>query len=235
MRTIKKHQERKKEFLDIAQQLFFTKGYEQTPVDTIIKEIGLSKGAFYYYFKSKEDLLDELSKDLSFQILSKVKEIVNKENLDAVNKLNQAFEAAARLKLENIELVRTLLKAFYDDKNFYFRYKIYQNSTDILAPEFAKIIKQGIKEGSFNTPYPDEAARMFFELSFILSEKIPKMVLEIHHTPENVIKIERAFKNYQVTIERIIGAKKGITNIYNHEILQKFLEKLADGIIRDEV
>ncbi|MGB6371054.1 MAG: TetR/AcrR family transcriptional regulator, partial [Atribacterota bacterium] len=58
VRIIKKYDERRTEFLDTAQELFFTKGYEQTAVETIIKKMGLSKGTFYYYFKSKEDLLD---------------------------------------------------------------------------------------------------------------------------------------------------------------------------------
>ncbi len=226
VRTVKKYSERKKEFLDIAQRLFFTHGYEQTSVDTIIKEIGLSKGTFYYYFKSKEQLLDELTKGLSQQILEKVKEIVSRDNLNAVTKLNEAYKVTANIKLENIELVKTLLKAFYDDKNFYFRYKVYQNSTNMLSPEFAKIIRQGLKEKVFNTPYPDEASRMFFELSFILSEKIPRMIMEIKRYPENVGKIEKELENYQLAIERLIGVKEGSIIIFNRAFLKKFLDKL---------
>lgn len=225
-RIIKKYSERKKEFLDTAQRLFFTHGYEQTSVDTIIKEIGLSKGSFYHYFESKEQLLDELTKDLSQQILEKVQEIVARDNWNAVRKLNEAYKVTASIKLENIELIKTLLKAFYEDKNFYFRYKVYQNSTDMLAPEFAKIIKQGLKEEFFNTPYPDEASRMFFELSFILSEKVPKMIMEIDRFPENIEKIERELENYQFAIERIIGATEGSIKIFNRALLKKFLDKM---------
>src|SRR6056297_712178 len=209
MRTIKKPQERKKEFVNTAKKLFFTKGYEQTSVDSIIQEIGLSKGSFYYYFKSKEDLLDELTKDLIMHILEEVKRIVAREDLNAIDKLNKTFAVIGSIKLENIALIKTLQKAFYDDKNFFFRYKVYQNSTDILSPEFAKIIRQGLKENVFKTPYPDEASRMFFELSFILSEKIPKMIIEINRFPENAEKIERELENFQFTIERIVGADEG--------------------------
>ncbi len=226
MRTIKKHHERKREFLEIARKLFFTHGYEQTSVDTIIKEIGLSKGTFYYYFESKEQLLDELTKDLSQQILEKVQEIVAKDNWNAITKLNESYKVTASIKLENIELIKTLLKAFYEDKNFYFRYKVYQNSTDMLAPEFAKIIKQGLNEKVFNTPYPDEASRMFFELSFILSEKVPKMIMEINRFPKNIEKIEKELENYQFAIERIIGAKEGSIKIFNRALLKKFLDRL---------
>ena len=151
MRRIKNPQERKREFLNTAKKLFFTKGYEQTSVDSIIKEIGLSKGSFYYYFKSKEDLLDELTKDLIMHILEEMKIIVAREDLNAITKLNKTFAVIGSIKLENIALIKTLQKAFYDDKNFFFRYKVYQNSTDMLAPEFSKIIRQGLKENVFKT------------------------------------------------------------------------------------
>ncbi|MBN2396223.1 MAG: TetR/AcrR family transcriptional regulator [Candidatus Atribacteria bacterium] len=227
MRIVKKHQERKKEFLDTARKLFFTQGYEQTPVEAIIKKVGLSKGSFYYYFKSKEDLLDELTKVLIIHILDEVKQTVQRNDLDAVIKLNKTFAAIGSIKLENIALIKTLQKAFYDDRNIYFRYKVYQNSTDMLAPEFAKIIRQGIEEGTFHTPYPEENARMFFELSFILSEKIPKLMIEMDHFPENAEKIERELGNFQFTIERIVGADSGSIHIFDHDLLEKFLDQLA--------
>jgi len=60
VRITKEYHVRKNELLDTAQELFFTQGYEQTTVETIIQKVGVSKGTFYYYFKSKEDLLDKL-------------------------------------------------------------------------------------------------------------------------------------------------------------------------------
>jgi len=232
VRTIKKHHERKKEFLETAQKFFFTQGYEQTTVEAIIKEVGLSKGSFYYYFKSKEDLLDELTKDLINHILVEIQRIINRNDLNAVTKLNKSFAAIGSIKLENIALIKTLQKAFYDDKNFYFRYKVYQNSTEILAPEFVKIIRQGITEECFHTPYPEETARMFFELSFILSEKIPKLMLEMDRFPENTEKIERELENFQFTIERIICADDGSIRIFDHNLLTKFLDQSAVQHVR---
>lgn len=226
MRTIKKPQERKREFLEVARKLFFSQGYEQTSVEAIIKAVGLSKGSFYYYFKSKEDLLDELTKVLIIHILDEVQRIVNREDLDAITKLNKTFAAIGSIKLENIALIKTLQKAFYDDKNFFFRYKVYQNSTDMLSPEFSKIIRQGLKENVFKTPYPDEASRTFFELSFTLSEKIPKLMIEMDRFPENEEKIERELENFQFTIERIVGADEGSIIIFDHNLLTKFLDQL---------
>jgi AcrR family transcriptional regulator len=51
----------KTKIIEAARKVFAQKGYHDTTMDDIAKEIGVSKGALYSYFKSKEDLLKELS------------------------------------------------------------------------------------------------------------------------------------------------------------------------------
>jgi len=227
-RILKNYHERKDEFLDTAQQLFFTQGYDQTSVDAIIRKIGLSKGTFYYYFKSKEDLLDKLTCKMGDKILEEVKKIADREDLDAVDKLNKAFAATRNVKLENIELLKVLIKVLYSDRNLFFRYKIFLKFTELITPEFAKIIRQGVNEKAFNTQYPGEAARLIFEIANTLSGKIPGLIINLDKNPENLYKVEKEFKVYENAIERIIGAKEGTFNIVDRNILENFSEKLKD-------
>ena len=224
-RIIKKYGERRTEFLNTAQELFFTKGYEQTAVETIIKKMRLSKGTFYYYFKSKEDLLDALIERMTEKILEEVRKIVNRGDLDAIAKLNRAYAVTRSVKLENIELLKVLLKVLYDDKNLLFRYKIYRNSIEILAPEFSKIIRQGIKEEVFDTDFPDEAAKLIFEMAYIFSERVPKLLLG---NDKNLDEAEKKFRVYENAIERIIGAEEGTVKIVNRNVLKDFSEKIKN-------
>ena len=57
---MKKGERRKLELLQIAYRLFLTRGYENTSVDEIIEEAGIAKGTYYYYFESKEQMLEEV-------------------------------------------------------------------------------------------------------------------------------------------------------------------------------
>ena len=57
---------RKDELLDIAYKMFIAKGYDNTSVDEIIKEAGIAKGTFYYYFTTKEEMLDYLKNNKVF-------------------------------------------------------------------------------------------------------------------------------------------------------------------------
>lgn len=120
---VKKHEVRKKEFLDTAQELFFSRGYEQTSVETIIKKIGLSKGSFYYYFKSKEDLLDQLTIRVSERILREIQKVTQKKDLNATEKLNQAYQVVGNIKLKNMALMKVLLETL-DKKNIFFNTKL---------------------------------------------------------------------------------------------------------------
>ena len=48
--------------LDTAQRLFLEKGYEQTTIQDIIDNLGgLTRGAIYHHFKSKEEIIDAVS------------------------------------------------------------------------------------------------------------------------------------------------------------------------------
>jgi AcrR family transcriptional regulator len=225
-RITKEYYERKNELLDTAQEIFLTKGYKQTSVESIIKKVGVAKGTFYYYFKSKEDLLDKLVKRMTSKIKVEIKKIVEKKDLDAISKLEKAYSVAGNIKLENIHLIKLMLKILYEKDNLILRYKVYKSNIELVVPEFAKIIEQGVKEKSFNTPYPHEAAKLFFELGSILGDTMSKLLLELDEKPENMDKMLKEIEVYEDAMERILGAKKGTINIVNREMLKNFQEKL---------
>ena len=53
MRISKRPEERREEFLDAAQALFYEQGIEATNVQQIVKRVGVAQGLYYYYFQSK--------------------------------------------------------------------------------------------------------------------------------------------------------------------------------------
>ena len=57
---MKKGEKRKQDLLKIAYDMFLSHGYENTSVDEIIEKAQIAKGTYYHYFKSKEQMLEEV-------------------------------------------------------------------------------------------------------------------------------------------------------------------------------
>ena len=148
--------------LDVAQTLFIDKGYEHTTMQDIIDNLGgLTKGAIYHHFKSKEDILKAVS-----------------DRLFGVNTLSAKWE---RTKADpTMTGAEKLKKMFYDavtdeqEREFRQMGIHLQNMPELLsslllrsvnemAPNTIQpVIEQGIKDGTIKTDKPAELAQMLF-------------------------------------------------------------------------
>ena len=92
VRISKASEERKQEIIESAQTLFLEKGYLKTKVSDIVKHIGVSQGVFYYYFSSKEAVVEEII-DLYMNLhLNAARAVLKKKNLSPLEKLKEMAE-----------------------------------------------------------------------------------------------------------------------------------------------
>ena len=117
-----KSQKRKK-IVDKAWELFAKNGYEETKVEDITKDLGISKGSFYTYFVTKDELL--------YEVLEKIKKeaIGNLENINvdqmpekvledyAKAKMNHAVKILNNMKLKAVEKysIDSKLRSFFEE------------------------------------------------------------------------------------------------------------------------
>jgi len=90
--------------METAQALFYSKGYAEVSVNLIIENVGISKGTFYHYFSSKEELLDQLVQRFAVAAIENIIPIVNDDSLNAIEKLNSIYKNSSRFKLDQAEL-----------------------------------------------------------------------------------------------------------------------------------
>ena len=77
--------------LEAAQKLFLEKGYDQTTIQDIVDELGgLTKGAIYHHFKSKEDIMDALG-DKMFLDHNPFDEVRNRSDLNGLQKMKMVI------------------------------------------------------------------------------------------------------------------------------------------------
>ncbi len=165
-RTIKhkEHAERRNEILDAAQRLIYTKGYEQMSIQEILDDLHMSKGAFYHYYDSKQALLEALIERTMDEMERLLVPIVEDPSLPALAKLQRYFDAAARWKAARKAYMIELMRMWYDDHNALFRQKVFAATIVRVTPLLTAIIRQGVQEGTFTTPYPDQAGEIVVSL-----------------------------------------------------------------------
>ena len=144
-RIVKAPIERKAEFIRTAQQLFYTKGYETTSVNDIIKAVGVSKGAFYHYFDSKQDVLSAVVDTLIAQSLGLMQSVTDDPALDAIRKFNKTREVVSNWKVDQKEEMIALAKMMRLDENMRLFNTLRREGQKLFAPEWAKIIQQGVE------------------------------------------------------------------------------------------
>src|SRR6476661_8982456 len=96
---------RRDAFLDVAQGLIQTKGYEAMSIQDLLDELDASRGAFYHYFDSKQALLEAVIDRMVDAGLGEVAPIAKDPGLPAIRKLELTFSAIGRWKTERKPLV----------------------------------------------------------------------------------------------------------------------------------
>ena len=208
-RIIKEYEKRLNELLDAAQHLFFVQGYEKTSVNDIIEKIGVAKGTFYHYFKSKKDLLDKLTFRFTEKLIGQTRAVVEEKNTNAIDKINHFFLIIRDIKFESLELMKMLMKVLYTDENTVLRHNMLKHGVELAAPILAELIRQGKEEGSLDPLDPDESAEIIFRVATSLNETVVQLLLEAEQKPENLDLIEEKMITWERCIERILGAESG--------------------------
>jgi|LGOV01.1.fsa_nt_gb AcrR family transcriptional regulator len=161
MRITKEPEERKKEIILTAQKLFQEKGYTKTTISDITSYMNVAKGTFYYYFKSKEEVIEEIAMIILDKAKKEAEELEQKKGIKAVDKIRMVFRGDAVSEDINMPLnSETLIRLSIGIIKY-------------LSPIFTSIIKEGIKEGDFKTENVHEKVEFTLAgLHFILSSDL---------------------------------------------------------------
>lgn len=223
MHVAKDYDVRLNEFLDAAQRLFMERGYDETPISAIIDAVGVSKGAFYHYFSSKEELLDALAERTAGAGLELIRGVAEDPALPAIEKLNRVFAASMAFKARNRDVIVTILRIMYDDRNLRLRKRMERRSLELNAPLIAGILAQGVREGSFDLAEPEEAAALVLQLGSAMVERIAAEAMALAdaspQAAEAPPRILAAMRSYREAITRILGAAPGGVVIVEDEVV----------------
>lgn len=227
-RVMKEYEVRRNELVDAAWELFSRHGYDRTPVSAIIEKIGVSKGTFYHYFKSKEDILDAAIERITIAIADEIRAAIREPGLSAIEKLNRFMEASRQWKAEHVDELREVTRLVYRDENLRLRHKMDVRTMMLMAPIFTEIISQGVEEGVFLVKEdPGMVAELILCLINVFAHLNSRTLLEMEAHPGNLGLIMRRMGFFFDTLERILGAVKGSIRMVDREFIEHFTRELT--------
>lgn len=127
----------------------------------IAQTAGISKGAIYHHFKSKDEIVlavmrsrQELMEEEMKQWLKATENLTGREQLQTILKSN--------LESQTAQATDGILGEYEKDAGFILT--MMRDNLWISAPLVSDIIKKGMADGSLQTQYPDQAAEVFLLL-----------------------------------------------------------------------
>ena len=134
------------------------KGYEHTSIQDIIDNLGgLSKGAIYHHFKSKEDILFAVTDRMTAESNQMLAVIRDRTDLNGKEKLKTIFKASINRPVQDD--IFTVAPDFHNNAKLLF--SLLHDTIDNVAPNYIlPIIQQGISDGSIETNYPEQLAEL---------------------------------------------------------------------------
>jgi AcrR family transcriptional regulator len=216
------HTVRKDAFVEAAQRLMASQGYEAMSIQDVLDAVEASRGAFYHYFESKQELLEAVIDRMVDAGLAEVGPIVANRELAAPAKLQQVFSSIGRWKTARKPLVLALLEVWLSDQNAIVREKLRRTMTGRMAGTLTPIIQQGIDEGVFDARSASDTARVFVMLLLGFQDVATDLFLERQAGRIEPADVERTFRGYTDSFERILGAAPGSIELIDQTVLREW-------------
>lgn len=202
MKTVNKGELRRKEILVAARELFIKKGYEQTSINDILKIVDIAKGTFYYYFTSKEEVLEAIILNIVEEGARRAEDILKDKSIPLVNRIMMAimaqapeFEGSDEIKeeihkVENAKLERLYLRSMLKR----------------MTPILQEPVLEGIDQDIFHMEYPTECIESILLLGHMMFD-CDVFEWKMEEYPR---KIQAFLRN----AETILGTKAGELKVF---------------------
>ena len=195
MRVVKSAEERKNEILDVAEQLFAEKGFDNASTNDIINRIGIARGTLYHHFTSKEEILDALVERMTRTGIARARRIVSDKSVPIEERLPAVVMA---LNISG-EAQQEVFEQIHKPQNALLHQKMQERLLSGVVPIIAELITEGNESGMFDSPYPAEAAEMIMVYSSVAFDEFSAL---------GPGEIERKGRAFICHTERLLGAKE---------------------------
>jgi AcrR family transcriptional regulator len=211
-RVVKHPDVRRAELLDRAVGLFLQRGYENVSLNDLIADAGVSKGAFYHWFPSKDALVAALAERSARDAFAGAEDALAACPGDALDRLNAVLRASVDTNMktsgpEQLAAMVSLLRP--DNARLYSR--ILAIEQELYCPLLTQLISEGVADGIFDTFDAEGVADMIYGLAARTNANIVDVLDAASESARRraIDALTTRFRLHGLAVDRILGLPDG--------------------------
>jgi TetR/AcrR family transcriptional regulator, cholesterol catabolism regulator len=228
-RVVKHPDIRRAELLDRAAGLFLRHGYDNVSLNDLIADAGVSKGAFYHWFPSKDALIAALAERSAREAFAGVEDAVAGCDGDALARLNAVLQAGfdVNMKMGGPEQLAAMVSLLRPD-NAHLYGRILAVEEALFLPLLARLISDGAAAGVFETFDPEGVADMIYGLAARTNSNILDVLQAADESARDhaIEVLTTRFRLHGLAIDRILGLPDGSITTLTHAQVEAMVAAL---------
>ncbi len=194
---------RREAIIETTWQLISHRGIDATSVNTIISELGISKGSFYHHFPSKAAVLDAVAEMLTTDVVRRV--AADNENTPALNRLNAFVQSGWQWHEQHADVSADIVNVLLRPENSALLQQLTATEQRLYRPLLEDIIAQGMAEKIFDVS--DAAIATNFVIP-LLSDNLLRMISAVMNGELDAPGFVAQLDFLRQSLERVLGAPK---------------------------
>lgn len=207
----------------VAWKMFMAQGFGATSVDAILQRAGISKGTFYHYYATKDDLLRYAIERIYGAAWTQVRQIALDSQTPPMVRLNKITRTSFEMGSAHPNDAWAVIQATYSDRNLLLRSLLDRRTVEELAPALARVLSEGCEQGAFSLADPDETSTLILRLAHAQKEANARTLIECTDPEEAKKTIANRLVRFTEAVERILGAPSDSLGRVDPSILDAIL------------
>ena len=183
--------------LDAMQALMSEDLASNASISDVAQRAGIAKGGIYYYFRSKDEILDAVLERSYAQSIAESWSLVQSTDLNALAKMEILFllflSPSATVKQHE------MLKYLHLQNDIVLHQKFLALTIHELTPILSDILKQGVAECMFTCPYPNQLSEIILSMLVVLFDHT------IVPCEDNLETLQNKLKALALILEKTLG------------------------------
>lgn len=183
---------------DALEELMFTVPFKEISVESIAQKAGVGKGSVYYYFDSKDEILDNVIERSYRRAIREYLNNISSEK-SALGRIKQLFKSV--LKKDFGSSRQNLIVTLHLHDDLVLHNKLKAIAVQELSPILTLLLEQGIDEGSIKMEYPKESAEIIVTVLTVF--------LDNTATFQERISVKKKLRIFANVLETCLKTQKG--------------------------